>query len=59
MVGLFRMIAAIRLKFPHWGWAVFDGIVSLGLEILLWADWPVVWIAIRNLPVRVEVSQAA
>lgn len=40
VLGLFRMIAAIRLKFPCCGCAVFDGIVSLGLGILLWTDWP-------------------
>src|SRR4030088_3210379 len=28
VMGLFRLIAAIRLKFPNWGWAVFDGIVT-------------------------------
>jgi len=82
VMGLFRLIAAVRLKFPHWGWAVFDGIVTLGLGILLWADWPWsgLWflglsvgislllrgwsyvmfaIAIRNLPVPVEVGRAA
>ena len=41
VIGLFRTIAAIRLKFPNWGWATFDGIVTLGLGILLWASWPV------------------
>ena len=40
VIGVFRLIAAISLKFPNWGWAVFDGIVTLGLGILLWADWP-------------------
>src|SRR5438309_11708277 len=25
VIGLFRLISAIRLKFPHWGWAAFDG----------------------------------
>jgi uncharacterized membrane protein HdeD (DUF308 family) len=40
VMGLFRLIAAIRLKFPNWGWGVFDGIVSLALGILLWAQWP-------------------
>ena len=82
IMGLFRLIAAISLKFPHWGWAVFDGIVTLGLGILLWADWPWsgLWflglsvgislvlrgwsyvmfaIAIRNLPVSVDVRRAA
>lgn len=41
VIGLFRTIAAIRLKFPNWGWAVFDGLVTLGLGILLWISWPV------------------
>ena len=82
VVGAFRMIAAVRLKFPHWGWAVFDGIVSLGLGILLWVEWPwsglwflglsvgislvlrgwsyvIFAIAIRNLPVPVNIRQAA
>jgi uncharacterized membrane protein HdeD (DUF308 family) len=40
VIGLFRIIAAIRLKFPNWGWAVFDGIITLALGILLWAAWP-------------------
>jgi uncharacterized membrane protein HdeD (DUF308 family) len=40
VIGLFRTIAAIRLKFPNWGWAVFDGIVTLALGILLWVSWP-------------------
>lgn len=40
VIGLFRLLAAIYLKFSNWGWAVFDGIVTLGLGILLWAEWP-------------------
>ena len=40
VVGIFRLIAAIRLKFPNWGWAAFDGAVTLLLGLLLWTDWP-------------------
>src|SRR5438105_320952 len=40
IIGLFRLVAAMRLKFPNWGWAAFDGAVTLLLGILLWADWP-------------------
>jgi uncharacterized membrane protein HdeD (DUF308 family) len=39
-IGLFRLVAAIRLKFPNWGWAAFDGAVTLVLGTLLWTDWP-------------------
>jgi uncharacterized membrane protein HdeD (DUF308 family) len=41
VIGLFRLVAAIRLKFPHWGWAAFDGAVTLLLGLLLWMEWPV------------------
>ena len=38
--GVARIVGAATLKFPNWGWAVFDGAVTLGLGILLWAGWP-------------------
>jgi uncharacterized membrane protein HdeD (DUF308 family) len=40
VIGVFRLVAAIRLKFPNWGWAAFDGAVTLLLGVLLWIDWP-------------------
>ena len=40
VIGLFRLIGASRLKFPNWGWAAFDGAVTLLLGIMLWAGWP-------------------
>lgn len=40
VVGLFRMVAAVTLKFPHWGWALFDGIITLLLGVSLWVGWP-------------------
>lgn len=40
VIGVFRLVAAIRLKFPKWGWTAFDGAVALLLGLLLWIDWP-------------------
>jgi len=54
IIGLFRLVAAMRLKFPNWGWAVFDGIVTLLLGILLWAEWP--WSGFWFLGLAVGVS---
>lgn len=39
--GLFRSIGAGMLKFSHWGWSVFSGIVSVGLGIMLLAQMPI------------------
>jgi uncharacterized membrane protein HdeD (DUF308 family) len=54
VMGVFRLIAAIRLKFPNWGWAVFDGIVTTVLGILLWVQWP--WSGLWFLGLAVGVS---
>jgi uncharacterized membrane protein HdeD (DUF308 family) len=54
VIGIFRLVAAIRLKFPNWGWAVFDGIVTTGLGLLLWLEWP--WSGLWFLGLAVGVS---
>ena len=38
--GLFRIVAAISVRAPNWGWTVFHGVVSLGLGIMIWRQWP-------------------
>jgi uncharacterized membrane protein HdeD (DUF308 family) len=54
VVGIFRIITAVRSKFPNWGWAVFDGAITLGLGILLWAEWP--WSGFWFIGLAVGVS---
>jgi uncharacterized membrane protein HdeD (DUF308 family) len=55
VIGLFRLITAIRLRFPNWGWAVFDGVITLGLGIMLWANWPVSSLWFLGLAVGVSL----
>jgi uncharacterized membrane protein HdeD (DUF308 family) len=38
--GLFRVIAAVWYRFPHWGWVALSGAVSFLLGLMLWNDWP-------------------
>jgi uncharacterized membrane protein HdeD (DUF308 family) len=40
VIGLFRLIAAISLRYRSWGWAVFDSLVTLALGVVLWAGMP-------------------
>jgi uncharacterized membrane protein HdeD (DUF308 family) len=40
VIGIFQMIATISLKFPGWGWSVFNAVVTFVLGILLWLAWP-------------------
>jgi len=54
VIGIFRLVAAFSLKFPNWGWAAFDGIATLALGVLLWAEWP--WSGLWFLGIAVGVS---
>ena len=54
VIGIFRIVVAARLKFPNWGWSVFDGAITLGLGILLWAEWP--WAGLWFIGLAVGVS---
>lgn len=40
IIGFFRVIAAVWLRYRSWGWALLDGVVSLVLGLLLWAGMP-------------------
>ncbi|MGD1077996.1 MAG: HdeD family acid-resistance protein [Candidatus Sulfotelmatobacter sp.] len=40
MVGLYRLLAALRLKFPSWAWSIVDGVVTLLLGALFWTTSP-------------------
>lgn len=40
VVGLFRSLAAFRLKFPSWSWAAVDGVVTLLLGAVFWTTRP-------------------
>lgn len=55
VIGIFRAIAAIHLKYKGWGWAVFDGIVTLVLGILLWLDWPASAIWFMGLAIGISM----
>lgn len=45
VAGLFRTIGSAMLKLPRWGWAVFAGLVSIVLGIMLLVQMPIsgVW----------------
>jgi uncharacterized membrane protein HdeD (DUF308 family) len=54
VIGLFRIVSAIRFKFPNWAWAEFDGIATLLLGVVLWAARP--WLTPKFLGLAVGFS---
>ena len=40
LVGLFRVVAAFMLRFPHWEWAVLNGAITFLLGFVIYHDFP-------------------
>src|SRR5262245_1733088 len=38
--GMFRLIAAVAIRYPNWGWSVLEGIITLALGVMIWGGWP-------------------
>jgi uncharacterized membrane protein HdeD (DUF308 family) len=54
VIGVFRLVLALRFKFPNWGWAALDGAITLALGVLLWLNWP--WSGVWFLGLALGVS---
>ena len=39
--GALRIVTALTMRYPHWGWVLLNGAVSLLLGFLIWRRWPV------------------
>jgi uncharacterized membrane protein HdeD (DUF308 family) len=53
--GIFRIVAALAMRFPNWGWALFGGVVNLALGLLIYAEWPASSLMVLGIFVGVEM----
>jgi uncharacterized membrane protein HdeD (DUF308 family) len=55
VVGAFRALAAMMVRFPHWGWALFNGIVTFLLGVIIYRHFPNSALWVIGLLVGVEM----
>lgn len=53
--GLFKIVAALAHRYAHWGWLLFNGIITLALGILIWAQWPVSGLWVIGLFIGIDL----
>lgn len=53
--GVFRIVAALTARYPHWGWVLFNGVISLILGILIWRQWPYSGLWVIGLFIGIEM----
>ena len=55
VAGIFRIIAALSMRFPQWGWMLVSGIAALILGVLIWRQWPASGFWIIGLFIGIEL----
>ncbi len=53
--GLFRCVAAIAGRFRHWGWMLFNGVVTLLLGVFIWRQWPISGLYVVGLLLGIDL----
>ena len=55
VVGIFRIIASLTLKFPLWGWALLNGVITLLLGVVIYKSFRAGELWIIGLLVGIEL----
>ena len=55
VVGIFRIVAALVLRFPQWGWALLNGIVTVMLGLIIYRNFPESALYVIGIFVGVEM----
>lgn len=58
IVGLFRMLTSIIIRFDQWGWVFFNGLVTFLLGLMIYADWPLSGLWVIGLFIGVDLILA-
>lgn len=53
--GFFRIVGSLTMRFQHWGWLLFSGIISLLLGILIFAEWPYTGLWVIGLFIGIDM----
>ena len=55
VIGIFRIVASLTMRFPNWGWVLFSGIVSFILGVLTKQQWPLSGLWIIGLFIGIDM----
>lgn len=58
VVGLFKMLSSVIIRFEQWGWVFFNGLVTFLLGWMIYADWPVSGLWVIGLFIGIDLILA-
>lgn len=58
IVGLFRMIASLVIRFRDWGWVFFNGLITFILGGMIYSSWPISGLWVIGLFIGIDMILA-
>ena len=55
VAGIFRVVAALSIRFPYWGWSLLNGMVTFLLGVIIYHHFPQSAIWVLGLLVGLEL----
>jgi uncharacterized membrane protein HdeD (DUF308 family) len=55
VVGSFRIVAALAIRFPQWGWAALNGVVTVILGLIIYRHFPESSLLVIGVLVGIEM----
>jgi uncharacterized membrane protein HdeD (DUF308 family) len=55
VAGLFRTVAALSIRYPHWGWSLLNGMITFLLGMVIYRQFPESAIWVLGLLVGLEM----
>jgi uncharacterized membrane protein HdeD (DUF308 family) len=55
VLGSFRIVSALTIRFPQWGWVLFNGLVTLLLGVVIYRHFPESALWVIGILVGVEL----
>jgi uncharacterized membrane protein HdeD (DUF308 family) len=55
VIGLVRIISALTMRFPNWGWTLLSGVITFILGILIRSQWPATGLFIIGLFIGIDM----
>lgn len=55
VVGIFRSVAAMSVRYPYWGWSLLNGLVTFLLGVVIYRHFPTSGIWVLGLLVGLEM----
>lgn len=55
VIGIFRTITAIAMRFPNWGWVFLSGLITFILGVLIKSQWPISGLWVIGLFIGIDM----